>query len=309
MQITSATHSPNTPYNVGAPEQQQLPTAPTEAPEVDPIDLEFIELIKEMFTALLQLHSQLSLFAGGPGDCGCEGPGGVPGPEVAPPPPMTDLERAQARGLGVKQKKDGFQVKDPGAPKGSQVQEFNAQGQMVDSHSPILLDMDGNGRPDVHNGEWRPHAEAGDQGAHKVMFDITGSGEKKLTEWVGGNDPLLLKLSNQQIQSFQQNGRLEVSGRELMGDEGGKYADGYQKMSAVADANGDGQVNGAELNDMFLWYDKNRNGALESGELVQSQRGGVQSINTRQNGDYSSDFTLTNGRSAKTWDWWPNSFT
>ena len=101
------------------------------------------------------------------------------------------------------------------------------------SASPIMLDLDGSGTPDVQNGEWRPHAEQGDLGGHKVMFDLDGDGRKELTEWTGGKDGLLLKLSPEQIAAYQKTGRLEVSGRELYGDQGGKFADGYEKMRVL----------------------------------------------------------------------------
>ncbi|MBM3463574.1 MAG: hypothetical protein FJX76_15855 [Armatimonadetes bacterium] len=175
------------------------------------------------------------------------------------------------------------------------------------SASPIMLDMDGNGRPDVKNGEWKPHAEKGDQGAHKINFDLNGDGKKELTEWTGGKDGLLLKLSDEQKAAYDKNGRLEVSGKELYGDEGGKYADGYEKMRKLSDANNDGKLGGDELKNHYVWQDANRDGIVDKGEMTAAQKAGITEINATHGGDYQSSFKV-NGQERKTWDWWPTTW-
>jgi hypothetical protein len=175
------------------------------------------------------------------------------------------------------------------------------------SASPIMLDLDGNGRPDVKNGEWKPHADQGDIGAHKVQFDLDGDGKKELTEWTGGKDGLLLKLSDEQIQQYQKTGKLEVSGRELYGDQGGKYADGYEKMRQLSDANQDGKLAGDELKNHYVWQDLNRDGVVDKGELASVQEKGITEINATHGGDYQSSFKI-NGEERKTWDWWPTTW-
>lgn len=193
-----------------------------------------------------------------------------------------------------------------GTVSGWQLQEIRTKWEGK-AASPIMLDLDGSGTPDVHNGEWKPHANQGDTGAHKVQFDLDGDGRKELTEWTGGKDGLLLKLTPEQVQQYQQNGRLEVSGRELYGDQGGKYADGYAKMSQLSDANQDGQLSGAELNNHYTWQDANKDGIVDKGELATVQDKGITSINTRHGGDFQSSFTQ-NGQERKTWDWWPTTW-
>ncbi len=172
------------------------------------------------------------------------------------------------------------------------------------SASPIMLDLDGSGTPDVQNGEWRPHADQGDLGGHKVMFDLDGDGRKELTEWTGGKDGLLLKLSPEQIAAYQKSGRLEVSGRELYGDQGGQYADGYEKMRVLSDANQDGVLSGAELDNHYVWQDTNKDGLVDAGELSAVQDKNITSIKATHDGQYQSAFTM-NGQEQKTWDWWP----
>ena len=175
------------------------------------------------------------------------------------------------------------------------------------SASPIMLDLDGSGTPDVQNGEWRPHANQGDIGAQKVNFDLDGDGRKELTEWTGGKDGLLLKLSPEQIAAYQKDGRLEVSGKEMYGDQGGKYADGYEKMRLTSDANQDGRLSGDELKNHYTWQDANRDGIVDKGELASVQDKGITSINATHGGDFQSSFTM-NGQERKTWDWWPTTW-
>lgn len=175
------------------------------------------------------------------------------------------------------------------------------------SASPIMLDLDGSGTPDVQNGEWRPHAEQGDLGGQKVLFDLDGDGRKELTEWTGGKDGLLLKLSDAQIAEYKKTGKLEVSGRELYGDQGGQYADGYEKMRQLSDANQDGKLSGAELENHYTWQDTNKDGIVDAGELATVQDKGITSVNATHGGDFQSSFTM-NGQERKTWDWWPTTW-
>jgi hypothetical protein len=173
--------------------------------------------------------------------------------------------------------------------------------------SPILLDMDGNGKADVKNGEWKPHAGKGDIGAKKINFDLNGDGKKELTEWTGGKDGLLLKLNDKQAQAYQKNGSLEVSGKELYGDQGGKYKDGYEKMRKLSDADGNGKLSGDELKNHYVWMDKDRDGTVDKGEMRTAQKAGITSVNATHNGDYQSQFEM-NGEKRKTWDWWPTTW-
>lgn len=173
--------------------------------------------------------------------------------------------------------------------------------------SPIILDMDGDGKADVAGGEWKPHAEKGDIGAHKVRFDLDGDGHKELTEWTGGKDGLFLKLNDQQVQAYQNTGRLEVSGKELYGDEGGKYKDGYAKMQALSDINRDGQLSGQELNKHYVWQDENRDGVVDQGELKNAQDAGITKVQATHSGNFQSAFEM-NGETRKSWDWWPTTW-
>ncbi|MEW6284564.1 MAG: hypothetical protein AB1758_38480, partial [Candidatus Eremiobacterota bacterium] len=151
------------------------------------------------------------------------------------------------------------------------------------------------------------HENLGDQGAEKIRFDLDGDGVKELTEWMGNRDGLLLKLSEDQVEQFRSSGRLEVSGRELYGDQGGRYSDGYEKMRVLSDSDGNGQLSGDELANHFVWQDLNGDGTVGNGELRSVQEAGITSINTTHDGQFRSSFAI-DGEERQTWDWWPNTW-
>jgi len=281
----------------------------------------------------LDLAYLLLMLLGQMQQCGCQhgprNPGGPPGPPPAPPAPPVKHTKGNPEkwyfqhGKYEKKPIDGGFVMEGGntrivyneqAKAGQVYAKVDGQWQLNEvredwggkAASPILLDLDGNGAPDVAGGEWRPHAGQ-DLGAQKVQFDLDGDGRKELTEWNGGKDGLLLKLSDEQLERYRQTGQLEVSGRELYGDQGGRYADGYEKMRAVSDANQDGQLAGAELKGHYVWKDADQDGVVDRGEMQSTQEAGVTSVKTTHDGQYRSSFTR-NGQEYRTWDWWPTTW-
>lgn len=160
------------------------------------------------------------------------------------------------------------------------------------NRSPIILDMDGNGRLSAaHDGQWRPHGTQFDN-AHAVLFDIDADGQKELTEWVGPEDGILCLVGK--------SGTVE-SGLHLFGTAGG-FTDGYEKMSH-RDSDGNKALEGKELEGLTIWQDKNSNGICESGELKSLGELGISRIETTHQ-DYQSSFVI-NGEKRKSWDWWP----
>lgn len=281
--------------------------------------------LQDLAYLLLMLLGQMQ-------QCGCHHhhgqgqPGGPPAPPPAPPVKHTQGNPEKwyfQHGKYEKKPIDGGFVMEGGntrivyneqAKTGQVYAKVDGQWQLNEvredwggkAASPIMLDLDGNGAPDVAGGEWRPHAGQ-DVGARKVQFDLDGDGRKELTEWNGGKDGLLLKLSDEQLERYRQTGQLEVSGRELYGDQGGKYADGYEKMRALSDADKDGQLAGAELEKHYVWKDANQDGVVDRGEMQSAQEAGVTSVKTTHDGQYRSSFTR-NGQEYRTWDWWPTTW-
>jgi len=160
--------------------------------------------------------------------------------------------------------------------------------------SPIILDLDGNGRPDVAAGEWKPHGDNYFSGAQQVNFDLDGDGRAELTEWMGPNDGLLAMDANH-------NGQID-DGKELFGTAGG-FSDGYRKLAGL-DQDGDGRLTGWELKDLSVWQDLDGDGTTDAGELRSAKKMGITSINTRHDGQWQSTF-IRDGQIQSSWDWWP----
>lgn len=154
--------------------------------------------------------------------------------------------------------------------------------------SPIVLDLDGDGKLEASNGEWLPHPY---NNARMVEFDLNGDGFVEITEWVGTNDGLLVVYK----------GGEEVTGAQLFGDCDG-FVNGYEKLS-VLDANGDSQLSGDELKTLSVWQDKDFNAKVDEGEVTSLAQLNITSISLTHK-DLVSSFTQ-NGETKKMWDWYP----
>ena len=126
-----------------------------------------------------------------------------------------------------------------------------------------------------------------------VMFDISGTGRPRRTEWLKpGQDGLLVLDTNG-------NGVVD-SATELFGDADG-YENGYAKLS-ILDRDSDGALSGAELSQLSVWVDDG-DGLTQSGELKKVTDLGVSRIEVRHH-SYASSF-VREGKSFASWDWFP----
>lgn len=108
-----------------------------------------------------------------------------------------------------------------------------------------------------------------------VQFDIDGDGAKDTIEWMAGDgDGLVVDMTK-----IGANG--EIDGNALMGDQGGKHSDGYAKLS-THDANGDGKLSGAELQNMGVWVDDG-DAKLEADELKSAADAGLTELSAQRN--------------------------
>ena len=125
--------------------------------------------------------------------------------------------------------------------------------------SPIMLDLNDDGHIGV-TGETTAQDKSGITSVgHTVSFDLNADGVKDQIEWSDGKgDGFLVNMTK-----IGANG--EIDGSALFGDEGGKFANGFEKL-ALHDANGDGMIMGAELDGFGVWID-NGDAILQDGEL------------------------------------------
>ena len=156
-------------------------------------------------------------------------------------------------------------------------------------YSPIVLDLDGDGKIEASNGQYLAHDSFSDK---VVAFDFFGNGFPVLTEWVGANDGLLCRP----------NADGSVKGTNLFGIANG-FDNGYEEMASL-DVDNSGSLEGAELKELRVWTDINANGIAEANELKTLDELGITSIKVSHN-NYASTF-VRNGQTFKSFDWWPN---
>jgi len=120
--------------------------------------------------------------------------------------------------------------------------------------SPIVLDLNGDGKLDASGGKWMPH-NGFVEGAKVVMFDINADGFEDVIEWVSPNDGILLMPGE----------TANLDGTSLFGNTDG-YKDGYEKLASF-DKNNDGKLTGSELTGMNVWIDENGDGKATAKEI------------------------------------------
>lgn len=157
--------------------------------------------------------------------------------------------------------------------------------------SPIILDLDGDGKIEASNGKYMPHTCSFTDKDNAIMFDFYGNGFPVVMEWVGANDGLLCRP----------NADGTINGTCLFGTATGNE-DGYDAM-ATLDIDKNGYLEGAELNELRVWTDKNCNGRADEGELHTLQSLDITSIGVNHN-NYTGTY-VRNGKTYKTFDWWP----
>ena len=138
--------------------------------------------------------------------------------------------------------------------------------------TPIALDLNGDGKIGV-TGVSTVQGHEFDQNAATVEFDLDADGTIETIEWFNGDGDGIL------VNTDLIGPNNEIDGAALYGDQGGLFANGYEKLSQLEDDNGDGVINGAELDNVALWVDDG-DAVLEDGELRTLESEGIKAIST-----------------------------
>jgi hypothetical protein len=150
-------------------------------------------------------------------------------------------------------------------------------------YSPIGLDLDGDGVVSRIEGEFR--------------IDITGDGVvEEMNEWFAPQEGILINIKSQ----VRSDG--VVTGVHLIGNQGGKFTDGFQKLTGY-DKNGDGIVKDNELKDFRIWVDVNSNTLLDLGEMHKLEEYGIVGLHTAHT-NMVSTAVLQNGGEMMMEDLW-----
>ncbi|GEM_PF-1410013 len=141
--------------------------------------------------------------------------------------------------------------------------------------SPIMLDLNNDGKLGT-TGVSTAKDRIDDQVGRTVSFDIDGDGEKDETEWMSGDGDGMLVDDRDGGATGAMLTDGEIDGKRLFGDQGGKFANGFEKLKAL-DKDGDGKVAGEELDGLKVWVDDG-DATLEGGELKTLRELGITEI-------------------------------
>ncbi|MBO9542169.1 hypothetical protein J7643_16395 [bacterium] len=174
--------------------------------------------------------------------------------------------------------------------------------------SPVMLDLNGDGKLGTTGVSTAKERATGEIGK-TVSFDIDGDGTKDNIEWMSGDGDGMLVDDSDGGATRALNTDGEIDGTRLFGDQGGKFANGYEKLKRF-DKDGDGKLTGAELDGLKVWVDDG-DARLGQGELKSLRELGITEIsvvmkleqNTRGEDLMRSSFTQ-NGQSKITEDVW-----
>ncbi|MBI5493914.1 MAG: hypothetical protein HY904_02740 [Deltaproteobacteria bacterium] len=189
--------------------------------------------------------------------------------------------------------------------------EVNGQNYEVDNtflKSPVALDLNHDGKIGT-TGASTAQKRADGKVGKTVMFDVDGDGKKDRTEWMSGNGDGLLVDDRDGGATRAMKGNGEIDGRRLYGDQGGKYANGYDKM-AQRDSNHDGKLSGQELEGLKVWVDDG-DALIGKGELKSLKELGITEMSvgmhTEQNArgeDLMRSSFVQNGQQQMSEDVW-----
>ncbi|MCA9775433.1 MAG: hypothetical protein KC800_01895 [Candidatus Eremiobacteraeota bacterium] len=162
----------------------------------------------------------------------------------------------------------------------------------VQTVSPLLLDMDGDGAIQASGGEWLPHRTLNRD--RMAFFDFHGDKFPVLMEWPGPQDGILCEP--------QSDGKID--GTNLFGTSTG-YTNGYEALR-VRDIDDDGKVQGEELSGLAVWTDLNSDARPQEGEVRSLRELGITELGVKHK-EFVSHY-VRDGKSQRMFDWWPQTY-
>lgn len=173
-------------------------------------------------------------------------------------------------------------------------QTVNQYVQVVD---PLVIDLDGNNIPDVPGGTNLAKNTFNKQ--YAKLFDLNADGVEDFVEWIGPNDGLLIFFENNKYKE-------SVNGFNLMSNAFG-YANGFEKLAENFDFNKDNKISGDELENIFIWQDKNQDAKVQKDELLTMKDVGIVEIGTVYGKNSLEGYAKKyDGTVIKIWQWWPS---
>lgn len=276
-------------------EQPEGKGGPEDAAKAAPEMEELKKLLGDLMDLLKKLTAHLEALLGGKGG---PAPATAPAPDATKPPapaakaagntapPAGSVPKAGGPGGKLQALEQQFgqwrgKGKNTSAPVGPKATKYMNEaydklsrgdiGGAQESYSkaqrtgsPVMLDLDGDGKlgtTGVSTAKDRVDGQVG----RTVDFDLDGDGAKDKIEWSDGKGDGFLVDDSDGGASAAAAGNGEIDGRRLFGDEGGKFANGYEKLKKF-DADGDGVLKGQELEGLKMWVD-NGDARVGGGEL------------------------------------------
>ncbi|QSQ19084.1 hypothetical protein JY651_27455 [Pyxidicoccus parkwayensis] len=191
----------------------------------------------------------------------------------------------------------------PALPAGTKVEVFDAKGNKVKTLDASALNKSKGKSGDMGLGlskdmraEFRgPDGKLvgelkTDKQKNQLMYHFGNVNEN---EWTQAWDS---KTGGDGILAWDVDGDGKItSGKEIFGhvdlDGTNRFSNGYEKLAKYFDKDGNGRVEGSELQGLKIWEDRNGDGVTDKGELVDLGSRGIQRLSTRFNAeDMSSTF-------------------
>ena len=323
------------PEGKGGPEGPGQPAAP-EIEELKKLLSGVMDLLKKLTAALEGLLGG----KGGPAPADPAAPGttpGAPGANTQPQPTAKATEAPNPSAPAAGGPVDKLQAlqqefgqwhgkgKNSSAPVGPKATKYmneaydklaagdkggaqEAFAKAQKTSSPVMLDLNGDGKLGT-TGVSTAKDRADGQVGKTVDFDIDGDGAKDQIEWADGKGDGFLVDDSDGGATAAATGNGEINGKRLFGDEGGKFANGYDKLKKF-DTDGNGVLKGDELKGLKMWVD-NGDAKVGGGELKSLADLGITQISvgmrTEQNArgeDLMRSNFVQNGQSKTSEDVW-----